>query len=171
MSPFRDDDGDRRRDRDEEGEKKSWREIDQRRDRSRHVTGPKAPRQTPFQKKREASENKAALNQLFGDKAPDKEEMAALKAIREAKEKKAFVAALAAYEQQYGLPKDWDTCFRLLDHPETRVVLAALEQLRLKAPHRLAEERELLKGHLKILALTTREAEVEEGAQALLAAL
>jgi hypothetical protein len=157
---------------DREREKKSWREIDQLRDGGHHRE-PKTYREKKkaYDEQRELSEHKAALEKLFTDGPQDKEQARYLKAIREAKDKKALVSATASHEKKYGMPKDWDTLLRLLDHPEARVVIEVMELLRLRAPNRLPEEREYLKGHLKVLKMTTRDPDIEEKAEALAAGL
>ncbi len=151
----------------------SWREIDRRKDRSFHVSEKKPARskKKSWEEAREKSEKLAALNSLFGGKKPDKEENKYLKAISEAKDKESFKKAVARYEKKYGLPRDWDTLLLLLDHPESRVVLHAVKHLSALYPHRTEEERELLRGHLRLLKMTTYDEEIESAADGLLSSL
>jgi hypothetical protein len=132
---------------DDDRRKKSWREIDRQKNRSRHVDrddGPRAKRE-----QRSSAKYKSELEKLFksGGQVPDKfkevmkalepeegtpeaERKAAIDGMRQAEGFRAFAAAASAYvKTDWALPDDEDLLIRMLDHPDERIVRAVLEHV------------------------------------------
>lgn len=124
--------------------KKSWREIDNNKNKSRHRDDRK-----PSQREQSASASyKRDLDKLFesGGKVPDRfkgiaeglapkegsEEAVwrdAVSTLRDADGFRPFIAAAAEFAKAgHELPKDEDILIRFLDHPSERMVQLALEK-------------------------------------------
>lgn len=156
-----------RKDNDEERERLSWREIDQRRDRPGRREGP-APR---VPKKQAEWVRKLALRQaeaLFQGKRGRPEYQRALKQLEETHGTKKFVGLAQKFLEDYGLPEEWGALQLFLDYPETTVVCEALTALAAQAGSRSRWEQQGFEGRLRVLALTSRDPEVRRRAQELL---
>ncbi|MFH1016776.1 MAG: hypothetical protein V1798_01180 [Pseudomonadota bacterium] len=149
------------RDDDEEPEKKSWRERDAQRDRSRHLSqSPKPTEKKTFNVKRDESVAKAALEGLFSGKK-SKEQEAAWKNVFVGPFK-TFSLRASNYVEKHGLPRDWDDLIRLLDHKEPAFVATILDRMIDMAPQETAIRRDLLNGKLRILKMEREEPELVE---------
>src|SRR5215472_8436253 len=141
--------------RDDEGERprKSWREIDKARGRSRHVSTSSDRERERFEKTTAYTRYKQNLERVFaGGELSDalrdrldpsgkgKAKDVVLKKIREAEDAKSFAAAVDELLAQHDLPDDPYLLDRMLDHPRTEVVLKAIEHL-----NALADEGKLAK--------------------------
>jgi hypothetical protein len=157
-------------DRDDDRERPSWREIDQRRDRPGHRE-PKKPRPP---KKQAEMVRLLALKQaeaLFQGKRSRPEYQKALKELEGAHGTKKFPAAAKKFVAEYGLPTEWGALNLLLDHPEGAVVLEVLAAMSEKCEERSRVEKQGFGGRLRVLALTSRDQEVQRRAEELLASL
>ena len=158
-------------DREDERERPSWRQIDQRRDRpGRHK--PATPRRLP--KKQAEWVRKLALRQaeaLFQGKRGRPEYQAALKELEEAHGTKKFPSAAQKFLAEYGLPQEWGSLNLLLDYPEAAVVVEVLTTMAAQLEERSRVEQKGFEGRLKILSLTSREEEVRRRAEELLSDL
>jgi hypothetical protein len=137
-----DDERDRKKRDDDEKPKKSWRDVDRGRDRSRHVSG--EPRKdAPWQRER-SHQARAALERAFSDglvsKFVSQKEAGAptedqtrrpqlLKKIRVSESRAEVNAAIDELLAFSGFPDDWDVLVRALDHNRDAVVLRALEHI------------------------------------------
>lgn len=160
----------RDRDREDERDRPSWREIDQRRDRpGRHK--PAAPR---LPKKQAEWVRKLALRQaeaLFQGKRGRPEYQAALEELEKAHGTKKFPAVAQKFLAEYGLPEEWGPLNLLLDYPEAAVVLEVLAAMAAQVGERSRVEQQGFGGRLKIMALVSREEEVRQRAEELLSIL
>ncbi len=146
---------------DEDREKKSWRELDAQRDRSRHLSkSPKPAEKTPFKVKQNEALAKSALNDLFSGKR-SKEQESAWKNVFEGPFK-TFSLRATHYVEKHGLPRDWDDLIRLLDHKEPAFVLTVLARMIEMAPNETAIRRDLLNGKLRVLKMEREEPELVE---------
>jgi hypothetical protein len=137
---------------DEEREKKSWRERDAEKDRSRHLSAsPKPAEKVPFKVKRDESAAKAALNDLFNAKK-SKERESAWKKVFEGP-LKTFSLRVDNFVGKFGLPKDWDDMLRLLDHKDSGFISTILDRMIEMAPQESPIRRDLLTGKLRVLKL------------------
>lgn len=141
---------------DDEREKKSWREIDASKNKSRHVVHdkPTSPKNA-FQVKRENSQAKKALEQFFSGKK-NKEQEEAWKKVASAKGKE-FSTQASAYVEKFGLPHDWNDQLRLLDHYDSSFVLKVLGNLKDRGEHESKSRIELLLSKLRILKMTAED--------------
>jgi len=117
---------------DERGErpKRSWREIDARRNRSTHVREPQRPRGEAAQARaREASSSylKDIEKQLFGKQKDDSEAERFAQALRAAHGTPELAAVCQAYQAAFGLPEDPKLLALFLDAREPALVGTALE--------------------------------------------
>ncbi|MFP3870567.1 MAG: hypothetical protein ACLFVT_06785 [Syntrophobacteria bacterium] len=138
-----------------ERERPSWREIDRRRDRSRHVGRGKSTRTeqslcSTWAKKQYLK----AVDRLFQGKRGSEACEELRKAVHRSYGTARFAAAVKKYLREYGLPEDWGTLMLLLDYGEDQVRVEAIESLKRLAPERKAVERQALKDKLEILTLT-----------------
>jgi hypothetical protein len=142
---------------DEDRERPDWREIDRRRDRSRHA--PEARKRGPRLPKAQAEwVRKQALRQaeaLFKGKRGRPEYQAALKELEAHHGTKKFLATAKKFLEEYGLPEEWGALNRLLDYPGPEVVEEALRAMAAQLPQRSRVEQQGFKGRLQILALTS----------------
>src|SRR5450432_3067520 len=129
---------------DDEGErpKKTWREIDKNRGRSRHTSTSSDRERERFEKTTAYTRYKQNLERVFaGGELSDalrerldptgktKEKDVVLKKIREAEDPKSFAAAVDDLLARFELPDDLYLLDRILEHPRSEVVLKALAHL------------------------------------------
>ncbi|MBW1979599.1 MAG: hypothetical protein JRJ12_00095 [Deltaproteobacteria bacterium] len=162
MSPSRGSDDDSR-------ERPSWREIDRRRDRSRHVS-----RDTPSARERSLRSTWAKeqylkeADKLFQGKRGSKKHQQALNAIHKAHGTAKFAGAVKKYLNNFGLPSDWRTLMMILDYKEEKVVVQAIAALTDLAPSRSTVESQRLRDKLELLTLTALNSRVTAAASAAL---
>jgi hypothetical protein len=149
---------------DEERERPSWREIDQRRDGSRH----RAPAKAKVAKKEAEKVRKQALalaEALFKGKRARPEYQTALRQLESCHGTKKFPGCAKKFLEEYGLPEEWGALMRLLDYPEPAVVVEALQAMSAQAAAKTRVEQQGFKGKLQIIALTSGDAEVRRMAE------
>jgi hypothetical protein len=166
---------------DDEKPKKSWRERDKGRDRSRHTDTAADRERDRFAKSTAYTRYKQGLEKVFaggelsaalrekldpGGESKDKD--LKLKAIREAEAPAAFAKALDEYLVGYEFPDDAYLLDRALEHPKVAVQLRALGRLKaLKEEGKLAKPPPSLKLRLDSIALNSDDGEVQDAAAAL----
>jgi len=161
MPPSRDDD---------DRERPSWREIDQRRDGARR--GEKAPPRVP--KKQAEALRKQALGRaeaLFQGKRGHPEYQAALKQLEACHNSKKFPVLAKKFLEEYGLPEEWGALTRFLDYPEAGVVVEALQAMAGQVAKRSRVEKQGFKGRLHVMVLTDPHPEVRRQAEGILGEL
>lgn len=149
---------------DDERERLSWREIDQRRDRQQ----PGAPKKKRVPKKEAERVRQQALRAaeaLFRGKRGRPEYQAALRELEALHGTKKFAIFVKKFLEEYGLPEEWGALNRLLDYPEPEVVTAALEAMAAQAGSRSRVEQQGFKGRLQVLSLTSPFPEVRARAE------
>lgn len=154
---------------DDERERPSWREIDQRRDRA---GGVRAPRQPKVPKKQAEALRQQALAQaeaLFKGKRARPDYQKDLRKLEEKHGTKQFAAYAKKFLEEYGLPEEWGALTRLLDYPDPLVIQEVLRTMGAQAAARSRVEQQGFKGRLQVLALTSPYAEVRRCAEELLA--
>jgi len=159
MAPKRDDD---------DRERPSWREIDQRRDGSRHRA--KAP--PPVPKAQAESMRQQALAQaeaLFKGKRARPEYQTDLKKLEASHGSKKFPALAKRFLEENGLPEEWGALTRFLDYTDASVVTAVLEAMAVQVEKRSRVEKQGFKGRLQVLALTSPHLEIRRAAEKILA--
>ncbi len=153
---------------DDDRERPSWREIDQRRDRQQH----QAPKKPRLPKKEAERVRQQALRQaeaLFKGKRGRPEYQAALRELEAHHGTKKFVIFVKYFLKEYGLPEEWGALNRLLDYPEPTVVAEVLGAMAAQAGSRSRLEQQGFRGRVRILALTSPHLEVRRRAEEILA--
>jgi hypothetical protein len=153
---------------DEERERPSWREIDQRRDGSRHRAKPPPP----VPKAQAESIRKQALAQaeaLFKGKRARPEYQTDLKKLEASHGSKKFAALARKFLEEYGLPEEWGALTRFLDYDDPAVVAEVLQAMAGQAEMRTRVEKQGFKGRLQVLALTSPHPEIRRVAEEILA--
>jgi hypothetical protein len=172
---------------DDEGERprRSWREIDKARGRSRHTSTSSDRERERFEKTTAYTRYKQNLERVFaGGELSDalrerldptgkgKEKDVVLKKIREAEDSRSFAAAVDELIARFELPDDPYLLDRILEHPRSEVVLMALANLNALADQgKLEKPPKSLPVRLASLELNAEDDEVQAGARALKARL
>jgi hypothetical protein len=156
---------------DDERERPSWREIDQRRDGSRHRQPERRPRPPKTQAEWVRKQALAQAEALFKGKKARPEYQAALRRLEACHGTKKFAPEAKKFLEEYGLPEEWGALNRLLDYPEAAVVGEVLAAMAAQAGQRSRVEQQGFKGRLQVLALTSQYAEVRRRAEEILAEL
>jgi hypothetical protein len=142
----------------DERPKLSWREIDQRRDRSRHASSEeRKPRGAAAQvRAKDATQRylKELDDSVFGQAAgkPGSTEGRLAQAIRDAQGTPGLAEACRAYLEELGVPKATALLAAFLDSRERELVLAALESLAERAEQGGLELSAGLRAELRMLA-------------------
>jgi hypothetical protein len=139
----------------DEREKPSWRDIDRKRDRSRHVSRDEHSRSAKSLQSTWAKEQYLKkVDKLFQGEKGSKEHKAALNAIHNNYGTGKFASSVKKYLEKYGIPDDWSTLMLLLDYKNDEVLVQVIEALKDMAPERSRVERQGFKDKLEILAIT-----------------
>lgn len=139
----------------DERDRPSWRDIDRRRDRSRHVSRDESSRQEKSLRSTWAKEQYLKeVDKIFQGTKGGKEHKKALDAIHRHYGTSKFGSAVKKYLKKYGLPEDWSTLMLLLDYKDEEVVLQVMESLKAMAPERTLVETQGFRDKLEILAIT-----------------
>jgi len=154
---------------DDERERPSWREIDQRRDGSRHRQPARKPRVPKTQAEWVRKQALAQAEALFKGKRARPEYQAALRQLEACHGTKKFSQCARKFLEEYGLPEEWGALTRLLDYPEPGTVAAVLGAMAAQLGGRSRVEQQGFKGRLKVLALTSLHEEVRRRAEDILA--
>jgi hypothetical protein len=152
---------------DEERERPSWREIDQRRDGSRHRRQP-----PPVPKVQASLIRKQALAEaeaLFKGKRARPEYQTDLKKLEASHGSKKFAALARKFLEEYGLPEEWGALTRFLDYDDPAVVAEVLQAMAGQVEMRSRVEKQGFKGRLQVLALTSPHPEIRRVAEEILA--
>lgn len=137
------------------GDKPSWREIDQSRDRA-GVKKPKAKSQLEQRAEKLASkEALKELDQLFSNSKPSKEKKRAFEEIKSKRGTPDYYLGMNAYVEKFGYPVDWEVQFLFLDHNKADFLIPYLEDLKTKAGQLPLDRQKLLIQKLKVMLLST----------------
>jgi hypothetical protein len=153
---------------DADRERPSWREIDQRRDGTRH-RGPTPP---PGPKAQAEVVRKQALAQaeaLFKGKRSRPEYQTDLKKLEAGHGTKKFPALAKKFMEEYGLPDEWGALTRLLDYDDPVAGVAVLRAMAGQVEKRTRVEKQGFKGRLQVLTLTSPHPEIKREAEDILA--
>jgi len=164
--------------------KKSWRELDAQRGKSKYHSRQDDPQQQRIERSASYEKYKQAADALFtGGALPDglaatvdpegkrKAQKAAMMRITEAPDRKAWAERVVEYLDQYPeLPEDAYFLDSLLDHPKDRIVDKALARLEvMQEEGKLPKEKapRSLEQRLRTLEMTSLDPEVQQRAKAL----
>jgi len=156
---------------DDERERPSWREIDQRRDRAGGARPSRQPKVPKKQAEKLRLQAMAQAEALFKGKRARPEYQQALRQLESCHGTKKFPGCAKKFLQEYGLPEEWGVLNRLLDYPEPEAVAQALGAMAGQLGKCSRVEQQGFKGRLQVLALTSPHEEVRRRAEEILAAL
>jgi len=150
---------------DEEREKLSWREIDRRKDQSKHVSGEK-----PFHSKGRSSQwamkhYRKEAEKLFAGKKGTEEYKRAINEIQKYHGTAKFNGVAKKFVGDYGLPDSWDTLFLFLDYKDSDTVIEVMAKLNSEYRERSLHEMLGFKAKLEIIAMMTTKKELRAAAQ------
>lgn len=152
---------------DDDRERPSWREIDQRRDGSRH-RAPAAPRVPKKQAEKVRKQVLAQAEALFKGKRARPEYQTDLKKLEASHGSKKFPAMAKKFLEEYGLPEEWGALTRFLDFPDAAVVVEVLRTMAGQVEKRSRVEQQGFKGKLHIMALTGAHTDIRRVAEEIL---
>ena len=156
-----------------EREKPSWREIDQRRDGSRHVSRRERPAARPGTPQADRMRQRALqeAHKVFEGKqgTPAHQKMA--DALHRQYGDKKFDALAQKYRKEYGPPQDWALCFLFLNHQDPAAVEEALQRMAALYPSRSPREQQAFLSLLRNLSSTADDPGIQEIAEELLSSL
>ena len=153
---------------DEERERPSWREIDQRRDGSRHRAKPPPP-MPKAQAELIRQQALAQAEALFKGKRARPEYQADLKEVEASHGSKKFPALAKKFLDEYGLPEEWGALTRFLDYDDPITGAEVLQAMAAQLEKRSRVEKQGFKGRLRVLALTSPHLEIRRVAEDILA--
>jgi hypothetical protein len=153
---------------DDDRERPSWREIDQRRDGSRHraAAPPPVPKAQAELIRQQAL---ASAEALFKGKRARPEYPTDLKKLEAAHGSKKFPVLAKKFLEEYGLPEEWGALTRLLDYDDRATGAEVLRAMAGQVEKRSRVEKQGFKGRLQVLALTSPHLEIRRVAEEILA--
>jgi hypothetical protein len=158
---------------DRERERPSWREIDQRKDRSSHVV--REPRPARGGKKgKDEWLRKMALkeaNKHFRGKQGTAGHEKAVSALHEHYGTRKFQTLAKQYLEEYGLPKQWGPQFLFLDFGNPEVVIELLGEMAASYPGRSLREQQAFLSRLRTLKALAEDGDVQDQAAEILSSL
>jgi hypothetical protein len=150
----------------DDDERPNWREIDRKRDRSRHSgrrdEGFKADDHAD---RWQSGRVKEALDRLFKGEKGTVEHDKLLNKVNAVYGTDRFPPAVKRYTDKYGLPDDVRTLILFLDSRDAAVCLGVIEKLKSMSGALAARQKDDVRRKLSIVALTDRSQEVRDAAQ------
>ena len=144
------------RDDEDEREKLSWREIDQMRDRSRHVSGgSKSYQERTLRSDWAKKQHLKKAEKFFQGRKGTDAYKAADAALHEKYGTPEFQEAAKNFLQQFGLPDEWGSLLLVLDVHEPKWVKETLAATKGMYAKRSLIEQKGFKGKVKVLVMTT----------------
>ena len=145
----------------DERDRPSWREIDRKRDRSRHVARDKTSRKENSIRSTWAKQQYLKeVGKFFQGEKGGKAHKVALDAIHRHYGTGKFASSVKKYLKKYGIPDDWSTLMLLLDYKDDEVLVQVIEALKEIALERSPLERQGFKDKLEILSFTASSTQI-----------
>ena len=157
-----------RHDDDEEREKLSWREIDQRRDHSRHVSGGRSYKERSLKSDWAKKQHLREAEKFFQGKKGTEPYKKAYGTLHEKYGTPDFKDAAQKFIGEFGMPDDWGTLLLLMDTDEPAWVKDAIAALKEMGEKRSPLEQKGFKGKLKILAMTAKDKSLRQEVEKIL---
>ncbi len=156
-----------------ERERLSWREIDQRRDGSRHVSRGERPAVRPGSPRAERMRQRALqeAHKVFEGKQGTPAHQKLADALQRNFGSKKFPSLVKEYVKEYGLPRDWGLLFLFLDFPDPAISNGSLELMARLHPTRSPREQQAFLSKLRTLFALAEDEEVRDLASELLSSL
>ena len=157
---------------DDDREKLSWREIDKRRDRTRHYSSEgKSFKERTLRSDWAKKQHLREAEKFFQGKKGTEAYKAAHAALHEKYGTGDFQVAVENFLQQFGLPDDWGTLLLILDAHKPKWVQEALMALKELYEKRSLIEQKGFKGKVKVLAMTTKDKNIRQECEKILEGL
>ncbi len=145
-------------------ERPSWREIDRRRDRSRHVNRSRSESEKRFSSKVSKERYLKKLDKLFSE-PKTKESDKQLEDLKKSIGTSSFNRKFKKFVTEFGHPEDWEILIHSLNHKDTKLVKRSMELLMNMAKDRPIIEKQGFRAKLEVLSRTTPDMELMELAQ------
>jgi hypothetical protein len=146
----------------DEEEKLSWKEIDQRKDQSKHVSQDRSQTKKSRLHNWAAKQYRKELERLWMGKKGTEECRKALGEIHKRHGTSKFNATVKNFVKEYGLPDDWETLFLLLDYRDVNTVKEVLVKLIELYPDKSLTEMQGFRAKLDIMAMTAPNEKLKE---------
>ena len=148
---------------DDDREKLSWREIDNLRNRSRHVSRDgQSYRERTLKTDWARKQHLREAEKFFQGKKGSEEYKKAHAALHEKYGTAEFHEALAQFVRDFGIPDDWGTLLLILDMTNSEWIKKALSVMKELVPKKGLLEQRGFKGKVKVIASTTKDRELRE---------
>ena len=162
--------------RDEEDRKRerlSWKEIDKRKDSSRHVALDATPKGKRKAQKAEWLRKMALkqANKVFQGKQGTPRHEVAVNELQQHFGTKKFIGLAKKYLEEFGVPKQWGTQFLFLDYEDPEVVIEILHLMAGQYPERSPHEKQALISKMRTLSVLAEDSETQELAARFLSSL
>lgn len=154
---------------DDDREKLSWREIDNLRNRSRHVSSDtKSYRERTLKDDWARKQHLREAEKFFQGKKGSDDYKKAHAALHEKYGTKEFREALAQFMREFGIPDDWGTLLLILDTGNSEWIKQALAVMKEMVPKKGLLEQRGFKGKIKVIAATTKDRSLREECEKIL---
>ncbi len=148
---------------DYDDERPDWRELDRRKDRSRHygTAQEKGAKKEGPKNRWQAGRVKEALDRIFmGDKGTVEHDKAYNK-LHSTYGSEKFLTAVQKYMAKYGLPDDVPSLLLILDSKDQEIILATFDRLKEVYPSLQPRQKEDVRRKVSIFAMTDKSREVK----------
>ena len=148
-------------------EKKSWKELDSMRDRGGQKTPKKVSKKEQFVQKRVSAAARKELDKLFSGGKLSKEKSKHLEMIKELRGKPQYYEEMTKYFEKYGAPLEWDVQMLFVDHRDSKIVIAVLNEMIRTAPRENLDRQKTLAAKLRVMVLSTFDPDISDKIQEL----
>jgi len=157
---------------DDDREKLSWREIDNLRNRSCHVSSDtKSYRERSLKTDWARKQHLREAEKFFQGKKGSEDYRKAHAALHEKYGTPEFHEALSQFIQEFGIPDDWGTLLLILDTTTSEWIKQALAIMKEMVPQKGLLEQRGFKGKVKFIASTTQDRGLQEECKRILETL
>ncbi len=157
---------------DDDREKLSWREIDNLRNRSRHVDrDSQSYRERTLKTDWARKQHLREAEKFFQGKKGSEGYKKARAVLDEKYGTPEFPEALSLFIQEFGIPDDWGTLLLILDTTNPEWIKQALTVMKELVPKKGLLEQKGFKGKVKVIASTTKDRRLREECEKILETL
>lgn len=139
----------------------SWREIDRRRDRSRHVRREEGERKEQLKDRWKSGRVREALERLFKGEKGTIEHDKLLNKLHGTYGTEKFLKNAKLYLEKYGTPDDFSTLLLFLDLKDEEILAKTIEKIKKIFPTFSEREKEDIKRKLNILSLSLKSKDIK----------
>ncbi len=152
----------------------NWREIDRKKDKSRHYGRSEEKDkswQRPDANRWETGRRKEALDRLFKGEKGTLEHDKFLNKIHNSYGKGSFTSHIKAYVEKYGLPDDISTLMLILDSDSVEYILSAMDKIKEIFEQLTSRQKDDVKRKLSIIKMTHNSSRGKERTEEILEGL